>query len=169
MKYSEKQIENACRAYCKLKNEDPDEIVNVVNYGVLSDDAFKEYAKSKGKVKWMTYIQKIIDFLALQESLKVLDESETTIPDNKVIFKEKEIELKIRQIISNKLGLTKDISNDMLYETLGSDSLDDVEIVMDFEDAFNISIDDIELDNIRNSSTRIQHIVNLVLRKILSK
>ena len=51
-----------------------------------------------------------------------------------------EIEAKVKEIIVKKLGVTEDeIKPEATYvEDLGADSLDQVELVMEFEDAFGL-------------------------------
>ncbi len=52
---------------------------------------------------------------------------------------------KIADIISEKMDIDKgDIAMDASFESLKIDSLDMVEIVMDIEEEFNISIEDAE-------------------------
>ncbi len=52
---------------------------------------------------------------------------------------------KIAEIISEKMDIEKDeISMDSSFESLKIDSLDMVEIVMDIEEEFDVSIEDAE-------------------------
>ncbi len=51
-----------------------------------------------------------------------------------------EIEKKVKEIIVKKLGVTEsEVTKDASYvEDLGADSLDQVELVMEFEDSFGL-------------------------------
>jgi acyl carrier protein len=55
-----------------------------------------------------------------------------------------EKETKIKQIIAEKLGVSEDkvIPQASFIDDLGADSLDQVELIMAFEDAFDIEIPD---------------------------
>ncbi|MBD3239427.1 MAG: acyl carrier protein, partial [Chitinivibrionales bacterium] len=55
-----------------------------------------------------------------------------------------ERETKIKQIIAEKLGVSEDkvIAQASFVDDLGADSLDQVELIMAFEDAFDIDIPD---------------------------
>ena len=58
-----------------------------------------------------------------------------------------ELETKIKQIICKKLGVPEDKATKVtpqsrFVEDLGADSLDEVEVMMAFEDAFDIEIPD---------------------------
>jgi len=55
-----------------------------------------------------------------------------------------EKETKIKQIIAEKLGVSEDkvVPAASFVDDLGADSLDQVELIMAFEDAFDIEIPD---------------------------
>jgi len=54
-----------------------------------------------------------------------------------------EILLKVRSIIADQLGNSvESVPEDAALDTLGLDSLDFVELLMSFEEAFNIEIND---------------------------
>ena len=54
-----------------------------------------------------------------------------------------QVEPRLRKIIAEQLGITKEISGDSNFtKDLGADSLDTVELVMAVEDEFNIEIND---------------------------
>lgn len=61
-----------------------------------------------------------------------------------------EIASKVTQIIVDKLGVEEtEINNDASFTNdLGADSLDTVELIMEFEKEFNISIPDDQAENI---------------------
>jgi len=62
-----------------------------------------------------------------------------------------EVKVKIKEIISDKLGAdVEDVQDETnLSNDLGMDSLDAVELVMEFEKEFDISISDDEAYNVR--------------------
>lgn len=71
-----------------------------------------------------------------------------------------EIELKVRDIIVDKLGVNEEevkpeasFTND-----LGADSLDTVELIMEFEKEFNISIPDDQAEKIETVGDAIKYI-----------
>ncbi|MBN1604035.1 MAG: acyl carrier protein [Chitinispirillaceae bacterium] len=55
-----------------------------------------------------------------------------------------EMEGKVKQIIAEKLGVSEDKVNPQasFVDDLGADSLDQVELIMAFEDAFDVEIPD---------------------------
>lgn len=54
-----------------------------------------------------------------------------------------ELKVKVNAIINDKLGTEdSELSNDVTFESLGADSLDFVELIMEFEKEFDIMIDD---------------------------
>jgi acyl carrier protein len=58
---------------------------------------------------------------------------------------------KIATVISSKKGVNKElITVDSTFEELGLDSLDAVELIADLEDEFNVTIPNIELQNIKS-------------------
>ncbi|MCR5710200.1 MAG: acyl carrier protein [Bacteroidales bacterium] len=70
------------------------------------------------------------------------------------------IEEKVIDIISNKLGLPKEEVTPSASFTmdLGADSLDTVELIMDFEKEFNLKISDEEAMNIRTVNDAVEFI-----------
>ena len=70
------------------------------------------------------------------------------------------IEEKVINIISNKLGLPKEEVTPAANFTmdLGADSLDTVELIMDFEKEFNLKISDEDAMNIKTVDDAINYI-----------
>lgn len=64
---------------------------------------------------------------------------------------EQEIEAKVIEIVADKLNVEKGrISRDTTFqEDLNADSLDQVELIMEFEDKFDTSIPDAEAEKIK--------------------
>ncbi|XBC41590.1 MAG: acyl carrier protein [Buchnera aphidicola (Kaburagia rhusicola rhusicola)] len=75
------------------------------------------------------------------------------------------IEKKVKNIISKQLGLIREeIKNSShLFEDLGADSLDNVELIMTLEDEFNIEIEDKEAENFNT----VQSILDFIKSKTL--
>lgn len=68
---------------------------------------------------------------------------------------------KIKEIIVDKLNIDDDNFIDLdtdLLEDLNADSLDAVEIIMDIEDEFDITVDEANIENIRTISDIINYI-----------
>ena len=79
----------------------------------------------------------------------------------------KAIEKKVIEIISEQMGADK---NDITRETsfindLNADSLDTVELVMEFEDEFDMSIPDEEAEKIQTVGAAVDHIVSVAQSK----
>lgn len=77
------------------------------------------------------------------------------------IFKEmSEIAQKVTQIIIDKLGVEEsEINNEASFTNdLGADSLDTVELIMEFEKEFNISIPDDQAENIATVGDAIKYL-----------
>lgn len=77
------------------------------------------------------------------------------------------IEKKVIEIISEQMGADK---NEITRETsfindLNADSLDTVELVMEFEDEFDMSIPDEEAEKIQTVGAAIDYIVNIAQSK----
>ena len=62
-----------------------------------------------------------------------------------------EMESKVKQIIAERLGVSEDkiTPQASFVEDLGADSLDQVELIMAFEDAFDIEIPDEDAEKMR--------------------
>lgn len=68
---------------------------------------------------------------------------------------------KIKKIIVDKLNIDDDSFIDLdtdLMEDLNADSLDAVEIIMDIEDEFDITVDEDDVENIRTIADIINYI-----------
>jgi len=74
------------------------------------------------------------------------------------------VEAKVRSIVAKQLGLGEDeVNNESSFiDDLGADSLDTVELVMSFEEEFDIEISDDEAENILTVQSAIDHINNNV-------
>jgi len=75
-----------------------------------------------------------------------------------------DIEAKVKEIIMNKLGVeasqvTKEAS---FTNDLGADSLDTVELVMEFEKAFNLQIPDEDAEKISTVGDAVTYLGNKV-------
>ena len=73
------------------------------------------------------------------------------------------IEAKIIDIISEQMGTDKsEITKETSFiNDLNADSLDTVELVMEFEDEFDLSIPDEEAEKIQTVGAAIDYIVNI--------
>ncbi|MBI2932096.1 MAG: acyl carrier protein [Planctomycetes bacterium] len=71
-----------------------------------------------------------------------------------------EIEAKVIEIVSKQLGVAKDkITRESSFvNDLGADSLDTVELVMEIEDAFDLSIPDDAAEKIQTVGDAIKYI-----------
>ena len=69
---------------------------------------------------------------------------------------------KIKEIIIDKLGVdAKKISKEAKFiEDLGADSLDTVELIMQFEEDFNIEIPDEDAEELRSVGQAVDYISN---------
>ena len=74
---------------------------------------------------------------------------------------EAEIEEKVYQIVSEQMGIDKsELARDTSFvDDLNADSLDTVELVMEFEDEFEMSIPDEEAEKIRTIGQTIDYIM----------
>ena len=74
------------------------------------------------------------------------------------------IENKVFDIISEQMGADKsEITRETSFiNDLNADSLDTVELVMEFEDEFDMSIPDEEAEKIQTVGAAIDYIVNIV-------
>ena len=75
-----------------------------------------------------------------------------------------QIESKVKEIIVKDLGVKESevTSNASFIDDLGADSLDCVELVIDFEHEFGIEIDDNEAENINTVGKAIDYINKLI-------
>ena len=62
-----------------------------------------------------------------------------------------EMETKVKQIIAEKLGVSEDkiTPTASFVDDLGADSLDQVELIMAFEDGFDVEIPDEDAEKLR--------------------
>jgi len=62
-----------------------------------------------------------------------------------------ELESKVKQIIAEKLGVSEDkvTTQAAFVDDLGADSLDQVELIMAFEDAFDVEIPDEDAEKLK--------------------
>lgn len=72
------------------------------------------------------------------------------------------IEEKVKEIIAKQLGVNPSevIPEASFVEDLGADSLDTVELVMAFEEAFNVEIPDEDAEKIVKVKNAIEYIKN---------
>ncbi len=79
----------------------------------------------------------------------------------------KAIENKVIEIISEQMGVDKaEITRETSFiNDLNADSLDTVELVMEFEDEFDMSIPDEEAEKIQTVGAAIDYIVNIAQSK----
>jgi len=70
------------------------------------------------------------------------------------------VEDRVKKIVCNQMGTTPDkISRETSFvNDLGADSLDTVELVMEFEDEFEISIPDEDAEKIQTVGNAIEYI-----------
>lgn len=73
-----------------------------------------------------------------------------------------EVEEKVKGIISKQLGVnSSEITSEASFvEDLGADSLDTVELVMAFEEAFGIEIPDEDAEKIIKVKDAVEYIIN---------
>jgi len=78
-----------------------------------------------------------------------------------------EIENKVIEIISEQMGVDKaEITRETSFiNDLNADSLDTVELVMEFEDEFDMSIPDEQAEKIQTVGAAIDYIVNAIHSK----
>ena len=71
-----------------------------------------------------------------------------------------DVEQKVKQIICEQLSVEEpEVTRDASFvETLNADSLDIVELIMAFEEAFNIEIPDDEAEKIRTVGNAIDYV-----------
>jgi acyl carrier protein len=93
-------------------------------------------------------------------------ESECIREDQQVSIDEVDVqavENKVIEIISEQMGVDKsEISKDTSFiNDLNADSLDTVELVMEFEDEFDMSIPDEEAEKIQTVGAAVDYIINI--------
>ncbi|MCI0498951.1 MAG: acyl carrier protein [Planctomycetales bacterium] len=77
------------------------------------------------------------------------------------------IEAKVVEIVSEQMGVEKgEISRETSFiNDLNADSLDTVELVMEFEDEFDMSIPDEEAEKIQTVGAAIDYIADIMKNK----
>ncbi len=77
------------------------------------------------------------------------------------------IEAKVTEIVSEQMGVDKgEISRETSFiNDLNADSLDTVELVMEFEDEFDMSIPDEEAEKIQTVGAAIDYIAKVLQEK----
>ncbi len=77
------------------------------------------------------------------------------------------IEAKVIEIVSEQMGVDKsEITRETSFiNDLNADSLDTVELVMEFEDEFDMSIPDEEAEKIQTVGAAIDYIVDIMKKK----
>ena len=77
------------------------------------------------------------------------------------------VEAKVIEIVSEQMGVDKgEITRETSFiNDLNADSLDTVELVMEFEDEFDMSIPDEEAEKIQTVGAAIDYIVEIVKTK----
>jgi len=77
------------------------------------------------------------------------------------------VESKVVEIVSEQMGVDKsEITRETSFiNDLNADSLDTVELVMEFEDEFDMSIPDEEAEKIQTVGAAIDYIINIVKNK----
>ena len=67
---------------------------------------------------------------------------------------------KVKEVITDKLGVDESAINEEAHfvNDLGADSLDTVELIMEFEEEFGIEIPDEDAENITTVSSAIKYI-----------
>lgn len=77
------------------------------------------------------------------------------------------VEAKVVEIVSEQMGVDKgEITRETSFiNDLNADSLDTVELVMEFEDEFDMSIPDEEAEKIQTVGAAIDYIVNIMKNK----
>lgn len=72
-----------------------------------------------------------------------------------------DIEQKVRGIIADKLGVSlNEVASDKSMTDLGADSLDTVELILEFETEFKFSIPDEKAEKIKTVGDAIEYVKN---------
>jgi acyl carrier protein len=71
-----------------------------------------------------------------------------------------DVESRVHEIIINKLGVEESqiTPNASFINDLGADSLDTVELIMEFEKSFNITIDDSDAEKIQTVGDAVSYL-----------
>lgn len=71
-----------------------------------------------------------------------------------------ELEGKVKQIIAEKLGVSEDkvTPQASFVDDLGADSLDQVELIMAFEDAFDVEIPDEDAEKLKSVKDALEYL-----------
>lgn len=87
--------------------------------------------------------------------------------ETKSISKAADVDVKVKAIIADKLGIDeKEITPQANFmNDLGSDSLDTVELIMEFEKIFNITIPDSDIQNISTVGEAVEYIKKSIDKK----
>ena len=95
----------------------------------------------------------MFDFLTFNSNLCIVFE-----PQN--IYKMSDIEEKVKSIIVEKLGVeASEVTTEASFTNdLGADSLDTVELIMEFEKEFNVSIPDDQAENIQTVAQAVTYL-----------
>lgn len=75
-----------------------------------------------------------------------------------------DMENKVKQIIAEKLGKPEDkiVPDAKFVEDLGADSLDQVELIMAFEEAFDVEIPDEDAEKLKSVKDALDYLSNKV-------
>jgi len=95
----------------------------------------------------------LFDFLTFNSNLCIVFE-----PQN--IYKMSDIAEKVKSIIVEKLGVeASEVTPEASFTNdLGADSLDTVELIMEFEKEFNVSIPDDQAENIQTVAQAVTYL-----------
>jgi acyl carrier protein len=71
-----------------------------------------------------------------------------------------DVESKVKEIIVNKLGVEESqiTQSASFINDLGADSLDTVELIMEFEKSFNVTIDDADAEKIQTVGDAVNYL-----------
>lgn len=70
-----------------------------------------------------------------------------------------EVKQKVYAIIVDRMGISEsEIADDKVFADLGADSLDAVELIMEFEKAFEVNIPDDEMEKLKTVGDVIAYI-----------
>jgi len=73
-----------------------------------------------------------------------------------------DIEARVKKVIVDKLGVSEDkiTTTSAFVEDLGADSLDQVELIMAFEDEFRVTIDDSDAEKLRTVKDALEYLAS---------